>query len=82
MRKRTPATLLNGLGIPSEEHFNMMGDMPGALKVKVLLAQGAFSAMPRHEPTNHLDLDAISWLEEFLINLKIPLLSCLTTATS
>ena len=36
------ATLLNGLGIPTEEHYTQMGDMPGPLKVKVLLAQALF----------------------------------------
>ena len=65
------ATLLNGLGIPTEEHYNLMADMPGALKVKVLLAQALFGnpdILLLDEPTNHLDLDAINWLEEFLIN--------------
>ncbi len=65
------ATLLNGLGIPTEEHYTMMADLPGALKVKVLLAQALFGnpdILLLDEPTNHLDLDAISWLEEFLIN--------------
>ncbi len=67
------ATLLNGLGIPSEEHDNRMADMPGARKVKVLLAQALFGnpdILLLDEPTNHLDLDAISWLEEFLINFE------------
>jgi ATPase subunit of ABC transporter with duplicated ATPase domains len=65
------ATLLNGLGIPTEEHYTLMKDMPSALKVKVLLAQALFGnpdILLLDEPTNHLDLDAISWLEEFLIN--------------
>ena len=65
------ATLLNGLGIPTEEHYTLMKDMPGALKVKVLLAQALFGnpdILLLDEPTNHLDLDAIAWLEEFLIN--------------
>lgn len=65
------ATLLNGLGIPPEEHYNLMKDLPGALKVKVLLAQALFGnpdILLLDEPTNHLDLDAIAWLEEFLIN--------------
>lgn len=65
------ATLLNGLGIPTEEHYTLMKDLPGALKVKVLLAQALFGnpdILLLDEPTNHLDLDAISWLEEFLIN--------------
>ncbi len=65
------ATLLNGLGIPTEEHYTLMKDLNGALKVKVLLAQALFGnpdILLLDEPTNHLDLDAISWLEEFLIN--------------
>ena len=65
------ATLLNGLGIPTEDHYTLMKDLPGALKVKVLLAQALFGnpdILLLDEPTNHLDLDAISWLEEFLIN--------------
>ena len=67
------ATLLNGLGIPSEEHYNTMADLPGAIKVKVLLAQALFGnpdILLLDEPTNHLDLDAIAWLEEFLINFE------------
>ena len=50
-----------------------MGDMPGPLKVKVLLAQALFGnpdILLLDEPTNHLDLDAINWLEEFLINFE------------
>ena len=67
------ATLLNGLGVPTEEHYNLMADMPGATKVKVLLAQALFGnpdILLLDEPTNHLDLDAIAWLEEFLINFE------------
>jgi len=67
------ATLLNGLGIPPEEHTMEMKDMPGAAKVKILLAQALFGnpdILLLDEPTNHLDLDAISWLEEFLINFE------------
>ncbi len=65
------ATLLNGLGIETDYHYTMMKDLPGALKVKVLLAQALFGnpdILLLDEPTNHLDLDAIGWLEEFLIN--------------
>ena len=36
------ATLLNGLGISTDYHYSMMADLPGALKVKVLLAQALF----------------------------------------
>ena len=64
------ATLLNGLGIETELHYNLMKDLLGAQKVKVLLAQALFGnpdILLLDEPTNHLDLDAIAWLEEFLI---------------
>ena len=65
------ATLLNGLGIPSDIHYTKMADLNGSQKVKVLLAQALFGnpdILLLDEPTNHLDLDAIYWLEEFLIN--------------
>ena len=65
------ATLLNGLGIPSDIHYTKMTDLNGSQKVKVLLAQALFGnpdILLLDEPTNHLDLDAIYWLEEFLIN--------------
>ncbi|MBQ9611487.1 MAG: ATP-binding cassette domain-containing protein [Lachnospiraceae bacterium] len=64
-------SLLNGLGIETEYHYQMMADMPGALKVKVLLARALFGnpdILLLDEPTNHLDLDAIAWLEDFLID--------------
>ena len=64
------ATLLTGLGIDTEHHLSLMKDLPGAMKVKVLLAQALFGnpdILLLDEPTNHLDLDAIAWLEEFLI---------------
>ena len=67
------ASLLNGLGVETEWHYAMMGELPGALKVKVLLAQALFGnpdILLLDEPTNHLDLDAIAWLEEFLINFE------------
>ncbi len=67
------ATLLNGLGIPTEEHYSTMQNLQGSLKVKVLLAQALFGnpdILLLDEPTNHLDLDAIAWLEEFLINFE------------
>ena len=67
------ATLLNGLGIETDYHYSIMADLPGALKVKVLLAQALFGnpdILLLDEPTNHLDLDAIAWLEEFLINFE------------
>ena len=65
------ATLLSGLGVDTDEHYKLMGELPSALKVKVLLAKALFGnpdILLLDEPTNHLDLDAIAWLEEFLIN--------------
>ena len=65
------ATLLNGLGIETELHYTQMSDLTGSQKVKVLLAQALFGnpdILLLDEPPNHLDLPAIEWLEEFLIN--------------
>ena len=67
------ASLLNGLGVDTDLHYEMMGDQIGAIKVKVLLAQALFGnpdILLLDEPTNNLDLDAIAWLEEFLINFQ------------
>ena len=67
------ATLLNGLGIDTDSHYSLMADMDGAGKVKVLLARALFGnpdILLLDEPTNQLDLDAIAWLEEFLINFE------------
>ncbi|MCI8449119.1 MAG: ATP-binding cassette domain-containing protein [Eubacterium sp.] len=67
------ASLLNGLGISTDEHMSAMKSLPGSLKVKILLAQALFGnpdILLLDEPTNHLDLDAIAWLEEFLINFE------------
>lgn len=64
------SALLNGLGIETELHYEMMKNLNGPEKVKVLLAQALFGnpdILLLDEPTNHLDLDAIAWLEEFLI---------------
>ena len=65
------AMLLNGLGIGTELHYSMMGDLNGNEKVRVLLAKALFGnpdILLLDEPTNHLDLDAIAWLEDFLID--------------
>ena len=66
-------SLLNGLGIEPDLHYAQMGSLLGAQKVKVLLAQALFGnpdILLLDEPTNHPDLDAIAWLEEFLINFE------------
>ncbi len=67
------STLLNGLGVDTEYHYSIMRDLASPLKVKVLLAQALFGnpdILLLDEPTNNLDLDAIAWLEEFLINFE------------
>ena len=63
------ATLLAGLGIPTELHQKKMRELRDNEKVKVLLAQALFGdpdILLLDEPTNHLDVAAIRWLEEFL----------------
>ena len=63
--------LLNNLGIENEFHYSLMKVLPNNKKVKVLLAQALFGnpdILLLDEPTNNLDIDAINWLEEFLIN--------------
>ena len=65
------AQLLNNLGVNEEYHYMNMGEIPVKLRVKVLLAQALFGnpdILLLDEPTNSLDLEAIKWLEEFLIN--------------
>ena len=67
------ATLLNGLGVPTEDHYTLMADLPGAIKVKVLLAQALFGnpdILLLDEPTNHLDAESIDWLEQHLQQYK------------
>jgi ATPase subunit of ABC transporter with duplicated ATPase domains len=67
------ASLLNGLGIETDLHYKLVGELTGAEKVKVLLARALFGnpdILLLDEPTNHLDLAAIAWLEEFLINFE------------
>ncbi|UJW57893.1 ATP-binding cassette domain-containing protein [Bacillus sp. A116_S68] len=65
------AVLLKGLGIHEDLHSKKMADLTGGEKVKVLLAQALFGnpdVLLLDEPTNGLDIEAIQWLEDFLIN--------------
>lgn len=67
------ALLLTGLGVDPEIHYHLMGTVDPKIKVKVLLAQSLFGnpdVLLLDEPTNNLDLQAIRWLEEFLIEFK------------
>ena len=63
------ATLLNELGVKEEYQSSLMKDIPSNLKVRVLLAQSLFGnpdILLLDEPTNGLDIETISWLENFL----------------
>ena len=63
--------LLQGLGIPVELHYDLMGNTDPRLKVKVLLAQALFGKpdiIMLDEPTNNLDIEAINWLENFILD--------------
>ena len=63
--------LLQGLGIGTELHYEIMGSVDPRLKVKVLLAQALFGnpdIVMLDEPTNNLDIEAINWLEDFLLD--------------
>ncbi len=63
------ATLLSQLGISEDLHYKQMEEIEPALKVRILLAQALFGnpdILLLDEPTNNLDLESISWLEEFL----------------
>tara|TARA_R110002012_G_scaffold322096_1_gene555346 strand:- start:31927 stop:33555 length:1629 start_codon:yes stop_codon:yes gene_type:complete len=65
------ASLLSNLGIPEEFHYSLMSDLDSKLKVRVLLAQALFGnpdVLIMDEPTNDLDYETISWLENFLAN--------------
>ena len=65
------ANLLSGLGIKEDLHHQMMKDLTGKEKVKVLLAQALFGNPDNlllDEPTNDLDLDTVLWLEDYLAN--------------
>ena len=63
------ATILEGLGLPTEVHRKPLSTLSGGFKLRVLLAQVLASApdvLLLDEPTNHLDIISIRWLEKFL----------------
>lgn len=67
------AALLSGLGITEADHYKLMKDLSGNQKVRVLLAQALFGnpdILILDEPTNDLDIQTVSWLEDFLLEFK------------
>ena len=67
------ATLLSGLGIKEDKHYQLMGDLNNKEKVRVMLAQALFGNPDNlllDEPTNDLDMETVTWLEEYLSNFE------------
>ncbi len=67
------AALLSNLGIKENLHYELMRDLDGKQKVRVLLAQTLFGnpdVLIMDEPTNDLDYETITWLENFLADYK------------
>lgn len=65
------AAMLSNLGIKEDLHYSLMKDLDGKQKVRVLLAQALFGnpdLLIMDEPTNDLDYETITWLENFLAN--------------
>jgi len=65
------AALLSNLDIKEDLHYNLMSELDGIQKVKVLLAQALFGnpdVLIMDEPTNDLDFETIKWLENFISN--------------
>ena len=67
------AALLSGLGIKEDKHYVMMSELNNKEKVRVMLAQALFGNPDNlllDEPTNDLDMDTVTWLEEYLSNFE------------
>ncbi len=67
------ASLLSGLGIKEDLHYSLMKDLSGKQKVRVLLARALYGKPDNlllDEPTNDLDLETVSWLENYLSNFE------------
>ncbi len=64
------AALLSGLGIVESDHYKLVKELNGSEKVRILLAQALFGnpdILILDEPTNDLDIQTISWLEDYLL---------------
>lgn len=67
------STLLSNVGIDADMHYTLMGDLDNKAKVRILIAQALFGnpdVLILDEPTNELDVNTISWLEDFLANFE------------
>ena len=67
------AMLLSGLGVKEDKHYTLMSELSGKEKVRVLLAQALYGNPDNlllDEPTNDLDMETVSWLEEYLSNFE------------
>ena len=67
------AMLLSGLGIKEDKHYTLMGELSGKEKVRVMLAQALYGNPDNlllDEPTNDLDMETVTWLEEYLSNFE------------
>ncbi len=67
--ENSAAELLSNLGVKEAQHYQLVKELDGNLKVRVLLAQALFGnpdILVLDEPTNDLDVKTISWLEDFL----------------
>ncbi|MBO4984960.1 MAG: ATP-binding cassette domain-containing protein [Bacteroides sp.] len=67
------AALLSGLGIKEDKHYLLMGELNNKEKVRVMLAQALFGNPDNlllDEPTNDLDMETVTWLEEYLSNFE------------
>ena len=67
------AELLSNLGVKEDQHYKLMKELPSTDKIKVLLSQALFGnpdILILDEPTNDLDVNTISWLEDFLADFK------------
>ncbi|HCY97511.1 MAG: ABC-F family ATP-binding cassette domain-containing protein [Polaribacter sp.] len=67
------AAMLSNLGITEDIHYTSMKDLDGKQKVRVLIAQALFGnpdVLIMDEPTNDLDFETITWLENFLANFE------------
>ncbi|WP_147612627.1 ABC-F family ATP-binding cassette domain-containing protein [Treponema pectinovorum] len=65
--------MLSGLGLEERYHDKVMKDLDESQKVRVLLAQALFGnpeILVLDEPTNGLDLESITWLEDFLLDFE------------